>query len=222
MTSTATAQQETRDRLLEAAGQVFAERGFHQATIREICDKAGANVASVNYYFRGKEDLYIEVLKSWARVALEKYPPLLGLASDASAEDRLRAFIKSFLYRLLDEGRPAWHGRLIAQEMAAPTPAFDTIMTSFVAPNIQILMEILGDLLDPGVDPVTINRLVASVVGQIVFYHHGRSVLERISGPLRFDPAEIEDIAEHIAQFSLAGMRQAKAPGLCRKGKKGR
>ena len=53
----------TRNKLLEAAGQVFAEHGYHSATVREICMRAGANVAAVNYHFGDKLELYTEVLR---------------------------------------------------------------------------------------------------------------------------------------------------------------
>ena len=116
MSELATQSPETRERLLDAAGEVFAEHGFKRATVRDICARAGANVAAVNYYFRDKEGLYTTCLEQWARSALEKYPLLLGLPPNASAEERLSAFIRSFLLRLLDNSRYAWHGKLMSRE----------------------------------------------------------------------------------------------------------
>src|SRR3712207_5289373 len=106
-----TTQDPTRQRLLEAAGEVFAEAGFRAATVREICTRAGANVAAVNYHFGDKERLYTEVLKYAHRCAIVKYPPGMGLAPEAPAEQRLRGFVMSFLSRMLDDGRPAWHAK---------------------------------------------------------------------------------------------------------------
>src|SRR6476620_9432691 len=88
---------ETRERLIDAAGEVFAEHGFKGARVRDICARAGATVAAVNYYFRDKEGLYTTCLAQWAQTALEKYPPLLGLSEDAPPERRFAAFVHSFL-----------------------------------------------------------------------------------------------------------------------------
>ncbi|WP_255211011.1 TetR/AcrR family transcriptional regulator [Methylogaea oryzae] len=92
----------TRDRLLRAAGQVFAEKGFREATVREICRHAEVNVAAVNYHFRGKEALYGEALAYAYREADARYP--LALA-EGSAEERLRHYIGNFLRRLLDQSQ---------------------------------------------------------------------------------------------------------------------
>ena len=78
----------TQERLLEAAGQIFADVGYRAATVRQICQKAGANVAAVNYYFGDKEGLYLAVLRSVPRAHAEKYPPVRN--RELSARERLR------------------------------------------------------------------------------------------------------------------------------------
>src|SRR5579862_7359672 len=90
----------TRGQLLEAAGAVFAEVGFHSATIREICQRAGANIAAVNYHFGDKQALYSAVLAETFHASLQKYPADMGLSAGATVEQRLHAFIRSFLLRI--------------------------------------------------------------------------------------------------------------------------
>src|SRR5271170_3559202 len=106
-----TGQMATRQHLLAAAGEVFAEVGFRAATVREICERAGANIAAVNYHFGDKERLYRAVLQETYQAAVGKYPADYGLRDDATAEERLRAFVHSLLLRIFSDGPSAQHGK---------------------------------------------------------------------------------------------------------------
>jgi AcrR family transcriptional regulator len=208
-----TEQDTTRQRILEAAGEVFAKQGFHRATIREICSKAGANIAAVNYHFGDKEKLYAEVLRYAHMCAIVKHPLGLGVAPDAPPEQRIGAFVKSMLHRLMDEGRPAWQGKLMSREMAEPTAALDLIVEEQIRPNFQYVFAAIAELLGPGATPERVRPCVASVVGQCLFYFFGRAVFERLNPDLKLGPHMIEPIAAHITAFSLAGIRAAAAKG---------
>src|SRR6187401_1850657 len=140
------AQAKTRQQLIEAAAEVFAQVGFRAATIREICQRAGANIAAVNYHFGDKEKLYLEVLRFTQEQALEKYPIDLGVKADASAELRLKAFIRSFLFRIFDEGPIAWHGKLMSREMIEPTAALDKLVNEKIRPQAAQLAGIIREL----------------------------------------------------------------------------
>src|SRR5262249_5058158 len=109
---------DTRQRLLEAAGEVFADRGFRDATIKEICRRADANIAAVHYHFGDKEEFYRTVIQYAEQCAPENSPA--DRAPDAPAEKRLRAHIESFLVRLFDEGQPAWRQGDGAGDVRAP------------------------------------------------------------------------------------------------------
>src|ERR671918_1522445 len=99
----------TEKRLLEAAGEIFAEVGYRAATVRQICEKAAANIAAVNYHFGDKEGLYMAVLRFVPDSHAEKYPLDVGLDLNATPEQKLRAYIQALLGRIFDEGRPGWH-----------------------------------------------------------------------------------------------------------------
>ena len=90
-----------RVRLLESAGQVFAEKGYEKSTIREICERAKANIAAVNYYFRDKEGLYREVFNFAHGAVREHLMVILRESEGASAEDQLRLFLLRKKKRLL-------------------------------------------------------------------------------------------------------------------------
>ena len=143
---------ETYRRLLEAAGEVFAEHGFNDATIREICKRAGANVAAIHYHFGDKERLYHAVF-DYARSCAEQHPEE-PVAPDAGPEEHLRAFIRTILARFFDEGRPAWLSKLVAQEMIEPTKVLDALVSERIRPNHERLKVIARELVGAKTSPV--------------------------------------------------------------------
>ncbi len=197
---------QTRDRLIAAAGEIFAEQGFQSATVRDICAAAGANLAAVNYHFGDKLGLYSAVHQDAHRGAMERHPPSAGLAPGASTRERLHAFVRSFLYRLLDRGRPAWHGKLMAREINEPTAALDLLVEQAIRPNFQLLCSIVVDHVGPGLEEHEVRTCAWSVVGQILFSHFARPVIERLAPDAVFEAREIEQLADHITRFSLEGL----------------
>jgi len=197
---------ETRLNLLQAAGEVFAEHGFRRATVREICSRAGANIAAVNYHFGDKQKLYASVLQHWLGEALRKYPPEGGLPADAPPEQKLRAFVRSFLFRMLGEGTPAWHGRLMAREMSEPTAAFDLILAETARPMSQRLNAVVRDLLGPHASDHAVRNCAMSVAGQCCFYRHAHEMIRRLYPDMQHTPDQIEQLSDHITQFSLAAI----------------
>jgi len=205
----------TKARLIEAAGAVFARQGFRWATVREICSRAGAHVGSVNYHFRDKEGLYAAVLEHTQRSAVEKYPPDLGLREGASPQEKLRAFVHSLLSRILAEGVPAWHGKLLAREIAEPTEALDRLLQNSVRPLLSYLAGIVRELLeeaDPpeGEESDVVFLCLMSIVGQCLQHYTARRAIA-VLRPKSFDPADIERIADHISRFSIGGIRELRA-----------
>jgi TetR/AcrR family transcriptional regulator, regulator of cefoperazone and chloramphenicol sensitivity len=205
MASANTINPETRQRILEAAGRVFAEKGFRGATVREICDMAVANIAAINYHFGDKEKLYAAVLRWTQQYATEHYPPFLE-QSDRSARERLRHFVHNFLLRVANEGRPSWHGKLMAREMADPTAALDELVRDTFVPMNKILRGMVRELIGPDATEMQLRLSVASIVGQCLFYNHSRSLVERVHPDQALDAGGLETIADHITRFSLAGI----------------
>ena len=199
-----------RQRILEAAGEVFAEHGFRAVTVREICKLAEANLSAVNYYFGDKEHLYLAVLKYSFNAAIKKYPPDLGLEPGASAEQQLQAFILSLLLRILDEGRPAWHGKLMAREMIEPTPTLDVMIEEAFRPLFKQLTSIVKDILSDNISLEELKLCQASIIGQCLFYYHARPVISRMIPEQKYGREDIEKLAEHITRFSLAALEKLR------------
>jgi TetR/AcrR family transcriptional regulator, regulator of cefoperazone and chloramphenicol sensitivity len=199
---------ETRQRLLDAAGEVFAEHGFRNATIQEICRRADANIAAVNYHFSDKQQLYHAVIR-YAESCVQDLPA--EQPPGTPAEDRLRAHVEWFLHHLLDEGQPAWHGKLVAREMIEPTPALDEIVEAHIRESQLRLDAIIRDLLGPGASADQVRRCTFSVVGQCLFYHHCEPIVTRLYPGVDMSESEIPALAAHVVRFSLAGIRDVAA-----------
>ncbi len=201
----------TQERLLEAAGEVFAEKGFRDATIREICKRAGANIASINYHFGGKERLYSDVLRYVDDATNDRHPAVSPEFARLSAEKRLEQFIVHFMRKVFDSDRPAWHQRLMAREMVEPTFALDELIDRNIKPRALMLQGIVREILGPGATDQQVQRCAASVVGQCLFYWHCRPMIARLMPHLGYSPENLESIAAHIHSFALGGLTQARA-----------
>jgi AcrR family transcriptional regulator len=197
----------TRRRILEAAGEVFAEAGFRTATVREICKRAGVNIAAVNYHFGDKERLYIAVLKYWKAVAFERYPADQGVDGSDPPEKRLRAFIRSVLRRILDADHASMFPKLVVREYIEPTPALDTWVDEAIRPMFRLLSNIVEGLLGKGVPEVTVRMCCTSVVSQCLYFAYARPVMKLLFGQESFEGRGIEVIADHITAFSLHAIR---------------
>lgn len=198
---------ETRQRLLEAAGEVFAECGFRQATVREICRRAHANVAAVNYHFRDKEGLYAAVLEYAHLRALEKYP-LRGPQFDGlAAAGRLRVFIHHIMFKLFDADMTSCRFKLMAWEMIEPTAALDSLVANVIRPLEQRLRPIIMELLGPEVPEEQVRFCEMSIIGQCLHHRHAQPVIQRLFPGQAYGPENLANLADHITQFSLEALR---------------
>lgn len=205
-----TASEQTRERLLDAAREVFSQQGFQGATVREICRRAEANVAAVNYHFGSKDGLLAEALNFNRLKALQT----ANVQADACPKMRLRLFIHDFMLMLLDEKNPSSQCQIMARELADPTPALDKIVREAIAPLHAFLFELVSEIVGTKISETEQQRCVHSILGQCLFYRHSHPVLQRLNPKLRYDAKEIEALAAHIADFSLAGIKHlAKKPG---------
>ena len=204
------ASERTRERLIEAAGEMFAELGFHHTTVRQICERAGANIAAVNYHFRDKTGLYTEVVRQSMRAA---HLDAVRAAFDqnAPAEEIMRAVIKTRLESLRGLDLGDWHFRIFAHELAKPTPAIDVVVNEAIRPLYLRMCKLIGSLLGLSPDHQKTRLCAQSIIGQILFYAFARPVISRLSPDMKLTAARVDLIANHITEFSLAYLREARS-----------
>jgi len=201
---------DTRIRLLEAAGEVFAEKGFQAATVREICSRAGANVAAVNYHFGDKQRLYVEVMRYAHRRFSER--PLVRWPPGTPRAEKLRWFIEQMLADMREEPGPSWRRRLMMREMAEPTEACLAVMHAFIQPRRELLREILGEILPPDLPEADRQLIAFSIVGQCLFHRVHWPVVKMMAGEEIFRSFDLARLTDHITRFSLAAL--GCAPGV--------
>lgn len=211
-------QDDTRAKLLQAANEVFSEQGFYGATVREICQKAGANIALVNYHFGDKLELYTEVLRNAVKAPghLEEMRALFN--QDLPQEAILREAIRIMLVRIMERrARGQVHLRLMTQEMANPTPAFARVIDETIKPVHDLMCKTIGTILRLPAGDDTTRLCTQSIIGQVIHYAKNGAVIARLWPELKMDAAHLEQIATHIADFSLAYLRSLSKPAAARK-----
>jgi AcrR family transcriptional regulator len=194
---------ETRGRILEAAAVVFAEHGYAATTIRMICGRAQVNLAAVNYHFGNKERLYREVLLYARSCAYDRYPPTYGLADGAAPEQRLHAFIRSFLLRTSCDERNLGFGTLVMRELVEPTTALDMLIDEGIRIMFGQLVDIVRPLLGEQVEEELVLACARSIISQCLFYLFSRPVIRRMAPEQKFNHEDVEMITGQIMFFSM-------------------
>ena len=204
------AQDPIKVRLIEAAGEEFAGKGFECARIRTICDRAGANVAAVNYHFGDKEQLYVATVLEAHRCGLDVSDVDLG--SEKEPAEQLRWFVHHFLGRVLAINDPDnWRHRLMLREMIQPTAASDILIRESIRPKFERLHQILKQFC-PDADERRLNALAFSVIGQCLHYRMGRPIAERLIGRDAFAALDLDYLTDHITSVCLGALDRVPAP----------
>lgn len=203
---------DTRQRLIEAAAVLFADRGFENVPVREICKASNANVAAVNYHFGDKAGLYRAVVTLAISVMLETNELTQRAGEGLSPEDQIRGFVRVFVKRLNGDGPTAWIHRLMAREFEHPTEALEQVMAQVGRPRFEYLANVAAAFMGlPASDP-RVRRCVGSLQTQCLM------AARQVPAPIEkhFGPAmkDVDAAIHHIAEFSLGGMRAIAAAPL--------
>jgi AcrR family transcriptional regulator len=213
MSTTEQDRRTTRERLLNAAGAVFAEKGYHEATIAEISDRAGANIASVNYHFGSKESLYAESWRESFHSSISRFPVDGGVSADAPADQRLRGFIVSAMQRIAD---PESHEfEIVHKELANPTGLLFEVMREAIGPLRAHVRGIVRELLGEAAPETQILLCMRSVRAQIFDLMIPERQRSKFGGDLRpsgHDAIDltVDALADHATRFSLAGIAETR------------
>lgn len=206
----------TKERVIAAASALFAERGFHGTTVRDIAQRARVNLAAGHYHFGSKETLYLEVLRAqFADVMAELEQRKARLTADmarpgaAALRELLHTRVSAMLELLLGPP-PGLHGTLMMREMCDPSAALPHIVEQFIQPHKRDMEAIVTGLF-PRLGRDDVERCVFSMVGQVFFHRNMLPILQVMIGRRENSRAWRRATAEHIVEFSLGGMHRIAA-----------
>ena len=198
---------DTRQRLLEVAGQIFADKGFGLATGKEICERAGTNTAAVNYYFGGMEGLYAAVVEEAHSRFITFEAVSAAVAGKGNPKAKLEAVVGLLVQALTGPTSSSWALRVLGREVLAPSFAFDVLRDKEFLPKTRILRAIVGGLMGLPEDHPAVARGCISVMAPgFLLMLFDRHTLQLAFPALGLAPDQAEALGRHFIQFAEGGL----------------
>lgn len=202
--------QQTRKALIDVATGMFLADGFKAARVAEIAKQAGVRLSAINYHFGSKEGLYLAVLQHHADLAW-RTAPLPVFDPDQPLQQRLQAFISGLVRRMLDPDNPSRIASLMIREAVNPTAALDVMFERFTLPQVNLLLGLLREFFGPHTSRDVLLRAALSIVGQSMIYVAAQPIISKLQPQFDASGAALEQLAQHIATFSWAGLQALAA-----------
>ena len=198
-----------KNRILLAAGRIFAEKGFRCSTVREICDVADVNIASVNYYFGDKKNLYQETLLLAREMGANQFPTP-DFSAVRAPNDRLQSVILLLLNRLVGSHDEPWPVKLLMSEILDPSPAAKPLIDGYIGPFLKMVFATVEEMVDDSVCESKIHQLSFSVISQCVWYRFAGDINRMVISEEQYSSNfSVNGLAKQIYDFSLAGINAA-------------
>jgi AcrR family transcriptional regulator len=198
----------TQEKLLEAAGRLFLERGYAGVSVRDITEEAGANVAAVNYHFGSKRNLYREFLSRRLTAMVDpKVAELEEIVKRSDPPDLrllIRTYVSGFLGDVLGSREVERLMKLLWEELSSEDIAGDVVFKKAAAPVHRVLKGAIAAA-RPDMDDIHASLCISSIAGQIIHFLRAREIIKRITGR-GYSREFVEQIVEHITEFSLRGI----------------
>lgn len=195
----------TRKRLLDAAAQLFATKGYRAVAVRDICEQACANVAAVNYHFGGKDKLHIAAIDHARQRALQEdpMPAEPTQTGTISAEQKLRRHLRAMLGRAFAIGPAGWYLQIVLREMVEPTPALRHALDDHLGPHQRRLEAIVGQVLALDPDSDRVKDTSAAILATAIYYHSCRPAVEHMRPDFKFDQASADRLTDQMMSMVI-------------------
>lgn len=199
----------TKDRILDEAEGLFARKGYHAVSVREITQAAGCNLAAVNYHFGSKQSLYLEVFRSrWLPRATRVHSSFrknLTTNGTISLTAVVQSLAQAFLDGPLTDLERKRHHQLISGELAQPTEAFEIVADQVLQPLFNNLLDDLRTVLPDEIDGEQLALNAFSILAMVLYFNLARPFISRFTG-YTYDDTFKARMVDHIVNFSLNGL----------------
>ena len=200
---------QTKQQLLEVAGRVFAERGYMNATSKEICELANANIAAVNYHFGGKDGLYAAVLEE-AHARLMSIDTVTAITqSKASGAEKLRMLLRKIVGEVSKRDTGGWEMRVLSREFMAPTALVDGMFRNQVVPKSRLMTGMIGDILGVPATHPAVSRSIVNIIGPCLFLLIVNPEWQKKIFPTLL--TDTEALVDHMVTYALGGLQSIAA-----------
>ncbi len=206
---TARDSKKTRTKLIEAAGQLFAKKGFSAVTVRDIAKKAETNLSALNYHFRTKDALYREVLIEACRldsISAEDKKNLLQF----EPREAIFIFIKESLSEYRKKAASNWQFILVSRECREPGDAFDEISKDYLEPETKFLAEIIGRAVGKSSADHYVNFAVLSLIALIETFGIYTHLIDAVAPGLDDYFKKRNALARHITHLVIEAANPSK------------
>jgi AcrR family transcriptional regulator len=199
----------TKERILDEAETLFAEKGYHAVSVREITGRAGCNLSAVNYHFGNKEKLYLSVFRDrWLPRAFRIRDAIMEAVPGGgppSPRALIEALARAFLAGPLTDEERQRHHQLMFGELNKPGEAFDLVAEEVMRPFVGELMNIIRPSMPEGLRPERLMLNMLCVFSMVLYFSFAQPAVTRLTGK-EYDSAFKERLVAHIVSFSLNGL----------------
>ena len=203
----------TRNQIVKAAVSLFAEKGFERSSVRDIVTKARVNQAAINYHFKGKDGLYLEVLK----LAFARLTENAGADEDLQSlppEQALRRFVHHQLRPLLFQDELSRYIRMFAWESAHPSKVFRKFIATNSTSYLSAAVAVVRRFLPPQTADRTAMIAAICLMGQCSVFVRNRDLFGQDPFRLTIDESFVDGLADLITRVAIGGLPHAGDTGL--------
>lgn len=198
----------TRRRLLDAAAEMFATKGYRKVAVRDICERACANVAAVNYHFGSKDKLHLAAIDHARERALQESAPSSSKpAGKLDAQGKLRRHLHGMMSRAFATGPAGWYLQIVLREMVDPTPALRHALDEHLGPHQRRLEAIVGQVIGQDPDHDRVKDTSSALLATAIYYHSCRPAIEHLRDGFEFNQDAADRLTDVLMSLVLGSVK---------------